>query len=98
MQETVMYQLKENSPYMMSFVIITQKDNVIIVDGGRPADMEQLKQYVGGRHIAAWILTHAHDDHISGFVEEFRKDGAGDFDIEKVYYNFPRIAACSAIP
>ena len=91
MKETVMYQLTENSPYMMSFVIVTQKDNVIIIDGGRPADMELLKEYVGGRHISAWILTHAHEDHISGFVEEFRRDGAKDFDIEKVYYHFPPI-------
>lgn len=89
MQETVMYQLAEVSRYMMAFVIVTQKNNVIIIDGGRPADMEQLKQYVGGRHISAWILTHAHEDHIGGFVSEFCENGGRDFDIEKVYYNFP---------
>lgn len=91
MKETVMYQITETSPFMMSFVIITQKDNVIIVDGGRAEDMELLKQYVGGRHICAWILTHAHSDHISGLVAEFRKNGGRDFDIEKIYYNFPSI-------
>lgn len=89
MQETVMYQLAEVSRYMMAFVIVTQKNNVIIIDGGRPVDMEQLKQYVGGRHISAWILTHAHEDHIGGFVSEFCENGGRDFDIEKVYYNFP---------
>jgi len=89
MKSTVLYQLTETSPFMMSFVLVTQNDNVIIIDGGRPADMPLLKKYVKGRHISAWILTHAHNDHISGFVDEMRKNGAADFDIEKVYYHFP---------
>jgi len=48
-----------------------------------------LKEYIGGRHISAWILTHAHHDHISGFVDEMENNGCADFDIERVYYNFP---------
>lgn len=87
--ETLLYQLTETSEFMMSFVIVTKEDNVIIIDGGRPEDMPLLKEYVGKRHISAWILTHAHSDHISGFVSEFEKDGARSFDIEKIYYNFP---------
>ena len=91
MKKTTMYQLCETSKFMMSFVIVTKKDNLIIVDGGRPEDMPLLKEYVAGRHISAWILTHAHIDHISGFVDEIRKNGGADFDIEKVYYNFPSL-------
>ena len=86
---TVLYQLTETSQFMMSFVLVTKEDNVIVIDGGRPADMPLLKQYVGDRHIAAWILTHAHNDHISGLVDEYEKNGAEDFDIGTVYYNFP---------
>jgi ribonuclease BN (tRNA processing enzyme) len=89
MSKTVMYQLTETSEYMMSFVIVTKKNNVIVIDGGRPLDMPLLKEYINGRHISAWILTHAHDDHISGFVDEIEKNGGIDFDIEKIYYNFP---------
>lgn len=89
MENTTMYMLTETSEFMMSFVIVTKKDNVIIVDGGRPLDMPLLKEYVAGRHISAWILTHAHNDHISGFIDEMEKNGCADFDIEKVYYNFP---------
>ena len=84
-----MYALKETSPFMMSFVIVTDKGNCIVVDGGREADMPLLKKYVNGRKIKAWILTHAHDDHIDGFVSEMQKNGGADFDIEKIYYNFP---------
>ena len=89
MENTTMYMLTETSEFMMSFVIVTKKDNVIIVDGGRPLDMPLLKEYVGGRHISAWILTHAHSDHMSGFVDEMEKNGCADFDIQKVYYSFP---------
>ena len=86
---TKMYMLKETSAYMMSFVFITKDNNCIVVDGGRIEDMPTLKQYVGGRRISAWILTHAHSDHISGLIHEIEKNGAADFDIEKIYYNFP---------
>lgn len=52
--------------------------------------MPLLKEHVGGRHISAWILTHAHHDHISGFIDEVKRNGARDFDIERIYYNIPR--------
>ena len=47
--KTLLYQLTETSQYMMSFVIVTSKNNAIIIDGGRPEDIPLLKQYVGGR-------------------------------------------------
>ncbi len=81
--------LTETSPFMMSFVLITKEDRVIVVDGGREEDMPLLKEYVGGRRVAAWIFTHPHVDHISGFISEWKKNKCADFDIEKVVYNFP---------
>ena len=88
MNKTILYQIQETSQYMMSFVIVTQKNNVIVIDGGRAEDMPSLKQHISGRHISAWILTHPHIDHIGGFVSEFENNGGKDFDIEKIYYNF----------
>lgn len=88
-ENTVMYQIAETSEYMMSFVIVTKENNVIVVDGGRAEDMPSLKECIGGRHISAWILTHAHDDHVSGIISEYEKNRAMDFDIERIYYNFP---------
>ena len=85
----VLYQLTETSKFMMSFVLVTDKNNAIVIDGGRPEDMPLLKKYVDGRHISAWILTHAHMDHISGFVDEINRNNCADFDIETIYYNFP---------
>lgn len=89
MKQTVMYQLQETSRFMMSFVIITKNDNAIVIDGGKKEDIPLLKEHIGGRHISAWILTHAHDDHISGLISEVEKNNLADFDVEKIYYNFP---------
>ncbi len=100
MEQTTLYQLTETSRFMMSFVLVTKADHVIVIDGGRPEDMPLLKKYVAGRHISAWILTHAHSDHISGLVAELEKNGAADFDVEKVYYNFPpySLIDCRGVP
>lgn len=87
--QTLLYQITETSQFMMSFVLVTKADNVIVIDGGRAEDMPLLKEYIGGRHISAWILTHAHNDHISGFLAEYHRNGLADFDIEKIYYHFP---------
>jgi glyoxylase-like metal-dependent hydrolase (beta-lactamase superfamily II) len=88
-EKTLLYQLTETSQFMMSFVLVTKANNAIVIDGGRAEDMPLLKEYIGGRHIRAWILTHPHGDHISGLLSELERDGAQDFDIEAVYYNFP---------
>ncbi|MBQ9773224.1 MAG: MBL fold metallo-hydrolase [Clostridia bacterium] len=87
--KTTLYMLKETSPYMMSFVITTERNRCIVIDGGRAEDMPDLKACIGGRTVAAWILTHPHTDHISGFVAEMEKNGCYDFDVERVYYRFP---------
>ena len=87
--KTTLYMLTETSRFMMSFVLVTKENNCIVIDGGRPLDMPLLKEYVGGRHISMWILTHAHSDHISGFIKEYQTNGLADFDIEKVVYHFP---------
>ncbi len=89
MKETVLYEIAETSEFMMSFVVVTKEDNVIVIDGGREEDMPSLKEYIGGRHITMWILTHPHNDHIGGFISEFKRNNGADFDIEKIFYNFP---------
>lgn len=88
-EKTILYQITETSKFMMAFVLVTKENHVIVVDGGREEDMPLLKTYIGGRHISAWILTHAHGDHISGFISEFHRNRLADYDIEKLYYNVP---------
>ena len=55
--KTLLYQITETSKFMMSFVVVTKNDNVIVIDGGRSEDMPLLKEYVGCRHISAWIAN-----------------------------------------
>ena len=88
-EKTMLYNISPVGEFIMSFVIATTRDNVIVIDGGRPEDMPRLREYIGGRHISAWILSHAHSDHISGFVSEMKRNGGADFDIGTIYYNFP---------
>ena len=88
-EKTLLYQLTETSQFMMSFVLVIKANNAIVIDGGREEDMPLLKEYLGGRHISAWILTHPHMDHISGLIAEFRRNRLADFDIEGLYYHFP---------
>ena len=68
-----LYILTEHSPFMMSYVFITDAGNAVIIDGGRESDMPHLREIVGERKISAWILTHPHVDHIAGFVDEMKK-------------------------
>lgn len=91
MNKAVLCQLNETEAqeFMMSYVILTKNDGAIVIDGGRPENMDLLKKCVGKRKIRAWILTHAHSDHISGFMSEMDKNSCADFDIEKIYFNFP---------
>ena len=88
MGKTKMYVITETSLFMMSYVIVTEQGNCVIIDGGRPEDVPLLREKVKGKKIKAWFLTHPHFDHISAF-NQLVKDDDPDFDFEKVYYNFP---------
>ncbi|MBE7044085.1 MAG: MBL fold metallo-hydrolase [Ruminococcaceae bacterium] len=83
-----LYMLTEHSLFMMSFVFITDRDTAVVIDGGNPEDMPHLFEMIGERKIAAWILTHPHFDHISGFVQEIEHGKLAER-IERIYYNFP---------
>ena len=38
-EKTLLYQITETSKFMMSFVLVTKSNNVIVIDGGRAEDM-----------------------------------------------------------
>ena len=80
----------------MSYVIRVSDGRLIVIDGGfhYDEDVEQLyrtlKEYFKEEKpvIAAWILTHTHEDHMQCFVG-FMQKHAGDVIIEKMMFNFP---------
>lgn len=88
MQRPVLYQLTEHSPFMMGFVLITPENNAVIIDGGRPSDVDCIIEHVAGRKVVAWFLTHPHMDHISAFIDVVNNRLA-EIDFKRVYYNFP---------
>lgn len=81
----------------MSYIIRLADGSFIMVDGGHTeskfdnADRmyNLLRQYIptGEIKIAAWILTHCHSDHISGFMSFIEKYNA-EINVEQVIYNF----------
>lgn len=75
----------------MSYVIESADRKIVAIDGGLRADCGYLLGYIrdltGGQlKIDAWILTHAHSDHIDAFMEAVEKYNP---DIGRIYYNFP---------
>ena len=82
-----------------SFIITTEDDRVIVIDGGWRSDtdhlIDRLIEITGEKvpHVHGWLLSHPHSDHIDAFmgVYERRQDAVI---IDKVYYNFPSVQFC----
>jgi len=81
---------------MMSFIVTTKDGKVIVIDGGYDSDAAPLLSHLQEitasdiPHIDAWLLTHAHDDHISAF-SVFYEEYVGRFSCDAVYYTFPSV-------
>ena len=79
---------------MMSFIITTEDEKVIVIDGGYSEDaqklLRELRAITGKEkpHIDAWFLTHAHNDHIFAFAELY-ENHPDAFTCDGVYYCFP---------
>lgn len=70
--ETILIQLSaQGSRQMMGYILKTQNDKVIVIDGGTIEDTENLIQHIHelGGTVDYWFLTHAHDDHVGAFTE-----------------------------
>lgn len=69
---------------------------LFIIDGGhflQPNDHKRIYRFLRERTpdgeravISGWFFSHAHDDHVSQFVDFIREYGSA-VDIEKLYYN-----------
>lgn len=63
---------------MMSYVLRTVNDSLIVIDGGMSGDAAYLARFIaelGGR-VRAWFITHHHHDHIdavSGVLEQAQR-------------------------
>lgn len=96
-----LYQLNSVTGIQMnSYIVTTEDGKVIVIDGGFAQDAENMLSYlrqITGREVPqvdAWILTHAHVDHISCLVEIARNHWNA-LDVRKVMYNFPSVQYCA---
>ena len=77
----------------MGYIIDTSDGEVIVIDGGGwhkdEADClyEQLEKR--GKHVALWIMTHAHDDHLGALNWMMEHFPVFDITIDKLCYHFP---------
>ena len=73
----------------MSFVITTKNGSVVVIDGGITDDTEYLKKKLQekGGHVAAWFISHPHNDH-AGALNEILKSGSAGLVIDRIDYHF----------
>lgn len=97
--KTVLYQvIRENLSLMMCYVIKTNNNKLIVIDGGidghglykPPYLLEELRKISGEEHpvVDAWFITHAHHDHFFEFVKMV-EEKSKYFTVNNVYFNFP---------
>ena len=48
----------------------------MLIDGGHTTDADEVREVIKehGNHVAAWILTHPHPDHVGAFNEIMKND------------------------
>ena len=68
----------------MSYTIVDDNNNLIIIDGGYEADSETVKQIIHehDNHVIAWIITHPHPDHVGAFNSIMSEKKNSDKDVE----------------
>lgn len=70
------------------YLIRTQNDKLIVVDGGQDFDAPMLWKYIqkyGNGKVDSWYLTHAHNDHCGALIELLENDY--NIIIENLYYS-----------
>lgn len=85
-------QLQSNTPYqMMGYILKTSTGEVIVIDGGRKEDKDNLLKHINelGGEVDAWFITHPHDDHAGAFISMIKEE---NIPIKKVYYTINDIS------
>lgn len=72
----------------MGYMLTTDKNNLIMIDGGRVGDTDHVKQAIkeNGGVVKIWYITHAHDDHF-GVLLNILNEEDSDITIENIFLN-----------
>lgn len=83
----------QSDSQMLSAILQTSQGKLIVVDGGLGADGDYLRSQIQARgsHVAAWLLTHPHGDHVGALYKILQDEAAGvqsGIQIDGIYYSF----------
>ena len=90
----------EQSGQQISIVVESNDGSLIVIDGGLKTNAPYLAKYIkdkGGK-VAAWLLTHPHEDHVGALaviLEQQKKEGHPEYyniDPGQIYYGFAPLA------
>lgn len=67
------------------YTITTSRGELIVIDGGNSGNADQVRRVIAenGNHVAAWIITHPHPDHVGAFNEIW--PDLGDMQVDMIY-------------
>src|SRR5690554_2119914 len=79
----------KNGKKMMSYIITTPNDKVIVIDGGLKEDGVDLKEKILslGGVVHMWYITHIHGDHVGAFINIMQD--TNKIQVDRIYYDFP---------
>lgn len=75
-----------NQEVQMAYVIRTDDNNIVVIDGGSKVTTEPIKKLVNqlGGVVEFWIVTHSHPDHTDALLEIIKKN---DLSIRNIYHS-----------
>lgn len=83
----------QSASQMLSAILQTSQGKLIVVDGGLGADGDYLRSQIQARggHVAAWLITHPHGDHVGALYKILQDEANGipsGITIDGIYYSF----------
>ena len=89
-QPCTLWQLpRKTRSQMMSYVIRTPGNELIVIDGGTKGDAAYLRKFIQerGNHVHAWFISHPHYDHVDALTAIL--NNPEDMKIDKIYGSLP---------
>ncbi len=83
-----LYQMSTKGQLSMGYIMVTEADEVIVLDGGRDVDGGDVYNQICTvkKEVDAWYLSHYHGDHIAALTTILNEY---DITIKNLYFDFP---------
>ena len=84
-----LHMLKTLTDTINTSFILEDGDTLLVLDGGFPSETPYMYEYLKklGGHVAAWFITHFHDDHMGCLLTILEEHP--DITVDKLYCHFP---------